>query len=391
MGAIIGAALIGVAGAGIGAAMQPGAPDYGKATVDGIIADINTLPFRRMIEAAVRQGKKITVDDPNAPAHDVETIHEVIQEFDRDSANVGDTGKMVYKDKQTGEILKESDISYDPSTRQPIRKIITHVPAGKVDYDFTGMGDADNQIGNAQKLAPAILKLQQQYGPAFIAQRLKELRLSNPNEMAARDKMFQWIMAEAKKTPDTTMTKALSAQLMEELQAGGKLSPDVAREVEQDIRKSQAARGNIMGNAPAFEEAMSVGSAAEKRKADRQARALAYLQSGTTADDVNFRKFQQSIANLGDFTAGKTPSSQFGTISGAQQGAVPFVTGEPMTTNVNPNAGQSGVNAANQTYNTQAGQPNPWLRGIATGINAYTAFKRPTGAQSQDPNDSWGI
>jgi hypothetical protein len=380
MGAIIGAIAAAGITAGVGAAMAPDSPDYSKASVDGILADINTLPLRREIEAAIRKGGKVQVPLPGGgnPLYSNILVTQ--------SGEPAKGGLATYKDKD-GNVYQGQMVTKDADGTYFVKKQIGVQPNTQT-IDFAGLGDADVSIANAQKMAPAILALQKKYGAEFINERLKELRLSNPNEMAARDKMYAWIMDEANKQPDLTMTKSLSGQLLDELNQGGELAPDVAREVEQDVRRGQAARGNVMGNAPAFEEAMATGTAAEKRKADRQARALAFLQSGATPDDINFRHFQQSIANLGSFASGQTPSSQFSTISGAQGGAVPFVTGEPMTTNVNPNAGAQGAAFAQQNYQTQAQQPNPWLRGIATGINAYNSFKQPTAGNPAANN--WG-
>ena len=42
----------------------PAAPDYAEANREGIFADIETLPTRRLIEAAARQGTMVEYEDP---------------------------------------------------------------------------------------------------------------------------------------------------------------------------------------------------------------------------------------------------------------------------------------------------------------------------------------
>lgn len=65
----------------------------------------------------------------------------------------------------------------------------------------------------------------------------------------------------------------LFKQTQDENALGSQLDEGTRREVEQAARRGQAARGNLNGNASAIEEAMTVGSAGEARKAQRLANA----------------------------------------------------------------------------------------------------------------------
>lgn len=139
---------VGVTVAGVGAAVAssmqrgaPGAPDYAQANREGVMADIETLPIRRQIEAAARQG----------------TVVE-------------------YRDPSTGE------------TRTA---------------DFRGLGDIDaarQQLEfsreSADVMAQSQLELQQRYGPEYIRQRLEELKLSDPIGFALREQMGQAVTDE---------------------------------------------------------------------------------------------------------------------------------------------------------------------------------------------------
>ena len=73
-------------------------------------------------------------------------------------------------------------------------------------YDFTGLGDADNAAAMSDKMAETLLALQKEYGPAFVQQRLAELKAADPAGYAARQQLFDRIMADANASPDRPMT-----------------------------------------------------------------------------------------------------------------------------------------------------------------------------------------
>ena len=109
----------------------PDPPDYAAATREGVEADIDSLPLRKIIEAAARQGTKVTYTDMDG---------------------------------------KEKTV------------------------DFTGFGDIDQSRKeldfaeeSADRMAKSALNLQQKYGTDFVMQRLKELELSDPQFRKVRD------------------------------------------------------------------------------------------------------------------------------------------------------------------------------------------------------------
>ena len=184
--------------------------------------------------------------------------------------------------------------------------------------DFTGLGDIDQArallpfIGeSADAVSKATLESQQKYGLDFVDQRLAELERSDPIGVQTR--------------------KEMGESILEELRQGSALTDEQRTQVTQAERAAQAARGNVFGSAPAAAEAMAVG-------------------------DAGFRMKQQRLANAAAFLSGSTPVAQFGQISGAQAGASPFTpVAVQQGVGLNPNAGQSGANFAQQTYGTQAG------------------------------------
>ena len=206
-----------------------------------------------------------------------------------------------------------------------------------VTYDFKGYSDADStreemEFGGeaADFMAKTMLEVQQKYGKDFVKQRIEELKAADPTGYEVREMLGESAKAD--------------------LARGTELSPDMARQVTQQERAAQAARGNIYGSAPAAAEAMTLG-------------------------DAGFRMRQQRLANAASFLSGTTPVAQFGQISGAQAGASPFnPMGIQSGISVNPNAGAQGQQWAMNAYNTQmnyAAQQQPigaQLLGLATGV-----------------------
>ena len=268
---------------------MPDAPSIAGANEAGVWADLETLGVRKLIANASKYGKSVDVKVPI---------------FDADGNKKDEDGNPVFKD---------------------------------VTYDFKGYSDADStradmEFGGeaADFMAKTMLDVQQKYGKDFVKQRLEELKAADPTGYEVREMLGESAKAD--------------------LARGTELSPDMARQVTQQERAAQSARGNIYGSAPAAAEAMSVG-------------------------DAGFRMRQQRLANAASFLSGSTPVAQFGQISGAQQGASPFnPMGIQSGIGVNPNAGAQGQQFAMNTYNQKmnyAAQQQPigaQLLGMATGV-----------------------
>lgn len=251
------------------------------------------------------------------------------------------------------------------------QKITVTLPGGKQQtLDFTGLGDAQFQGEYSDKMAAQLLQLQKDLGPAFVQQRLAELQAADPQGQGIRQHLFDRINQDLadSATADQTTANTLQQSILDELNKGGRLDPGVGHAVSQGVLGGQVARGNYLGNAAAMEEAGALTKASEDTAAQRKASALAFLTSGATPDDVSYRRAEQALSNLGSFAAGESPVAQFGQLSGAANGVVPFETGSPLA-GLNPNAGAQGVSYANQSYATQAAlnnsQVNPWLAGLS--------------------------
>jgi hypothetical protein len=238
---------------GMYSSRPPDPPDYAAATREGVEADIESLPLRKLIEAAARQGTKVTYTDMDGKQQTV---------------------------------------------------------------DFTGFGDVDMSRQDlefaeesADRMAQAMLSVQEKYGADFVKQRLKELELADPQFRKVRE--------------------ALGMAALEDVESGYGLAPGMREEVQQATRAAQYARGNVFGAAPAAEEAFEVGNAA-------------------------FRLRQQRLANAASYLSGTTPVAQFGQIAGAQQGAAGF---NPMGIRsgigLDPSAGARSLGLATNVYSNQ--------------------------------------
>lgn len=300
----------------------PPAPDYAAANTAGVVADASTLPYRKAIDALAKLG-----------------------------------GKAMLKNPQTGQMEE---------------------------VDFTGLGEADTGGAYAEKMAAKILEVQKKFGADFIKQANEQLRLSDPQGTAARDSLYNEIMSRLGQPVDSPVADSLEAQLVKELQAGADVDRDVMTEVDQYLVGQQLERGGSYGKADEFQRAMNMGKVAEDRRTARQQKGMGFLTAGLSKSDRDYRKNQQDMANLASFLSGTTPTAQFGQLSGAQNGAAPFVPGSAGP-GLNPNAGAMGANYAKDVWSTNANnaaqQGNPWLQGLGLGLQGLGTVASVGGQQ----------
>lgn len=399
---------------------QPDAPDYAAANREAIYTDIETLPIRRQLDSAARAGKKLEYQDP-----------------------------------QTGE-TKVADFS------------------GLGDLDFA-KGYADLLLKSNEDIQRGQLSLREALGESNAKQTAKEIRAADPNAADTRDMLTIQLLSDLRMPKDQidadkgvlsaasrfqdqqtdprlgnlyaeadrlynpdvkdSSTAALNVGLqkaLEDFQLGGKLDEATRREITDNVRAGQAARGNFLGDSASVVETLELGSAAEKRKADRLAALLdvqgrAFGQNSSlrnernavigaklaTQADLQSREFsqgqsilanalqaaqaaagetrtarnetyareQQKKANASAFVLGQPVTNQFGSLAAAQNGAVGFTPVQQQTIGANGNAGQLGAQWAQNNYsqatnmwNTQANiaaQGSPWmalLGNVAGGI-----------------------
>lgn len=247
------------------------------------------------------------------------------------------------------------------------------VTIGGQTYDFTGLGDADNTAVMSDKMAQTLLDIQRNYGSAYVKQSLADLKQADPKGYAARQQLFDAIMAQADAHPDRPMAENLQSSILGELQKSGRLDAKELSQVQQAVRGGQVARNNYLGNAATAQEAEGAVKASDALRDQRQQAAQGFLQSGVTPEDVEYRRLQQSLANLGNFTQGTTPTAQFRQLASAGTGAAPYATTTANSVVTNPNAGAQGVQNALGIYqgnvNWAQNQVNPFMAGLSTAVS----------------------
>lgn len=128
----------------------------------------------------------------------------------------------------------------------------------KMEYTVPGTPGLINQLAAAQ---PGISALSQAYREAQ-AEGMSSLLAKYGGDRS----YFERSRPQLSKLQDYAMS---------ELDLGGELNPSIRREVQQATRAGQSARGMGVGMSDAFEEAMSIGMAAEERKRNRERFAVA--------------------------------------------------------------------------------------------------------------------
>jgi len=265
------------------------------------------------------------------------------------------------------------------------------IKIGNKTYDFTGLGNADQAAASTDATDAATLAIEQKYGAGYIQQALDNLKQSNPTGVAARQQLSDKIQATSQDTSAGALSNDTQKQVEDMLSHAGELDPAALQETQQAVRGGQVARGITLGNAPANQEADAVVGASDNLRTQQEGVAQNYLASGVSPQDVQYRKIQQSLSNLGAFTNNQTPEAQFGQLSGAQNGAAPTNAPNYSTpANLDPNAGGYGINFANQSYQTSQQNGNPWLNGLSiatNGLSAVSNLYKP----SAPPTSNYGV
>lgn len=175
--------------------------------------------------------------------------------------------------------------------------------------------DLNNQIAlsSADTLTAGDLALQQKYGGAYVDLSRDLAKRADPNGYAAYDTVGQQILAN--------------------LGMGDSLSDTERQNVQQSTRGAQAARGNLFGSAPAFEEVLNLDTYGRQRGQQRRAEAM-------------------------QFIAGEAPMSQGLNLNyqAPDAGGADYATLRGF--------GQQQANAQMQATQFNMSQTNPWLQAI---------------------------
>lgn len=284
-----------------------------------------------------------------------------------------------------------SGVKTDLATLDERRRIEAAAAQGQkvtingVEYDFTGLGDADYNTQVADRMAAELLQMQRDLGPQYVQQRLLELEKADPQGAAARRTLWETINSELQRGgTEQAAAQKLQTAILGELNAGGALPDAVRQRVSSRVQGGQVARGNWLGNAAAVQEGQALADASQAQRQQRQAAALQFLTTGVSPADAQARRDQQNLANLGSFIAGETPTAQFAQLTGAQNQIVPWAGTGPLST-TNPNAGAQGIQFAQGNYLGQQAQANaqvnPWLAGLSGGLQGLSLYASLGGFQ----------
>lgn len=344
---------------------QPEAPDYAAANREGIYTDIDTLPIRRQIDQASRLGQVVTYIDPQTG-----------QERTADFRGLGD----ITLARQAADLASQTNA--DIQRQQLLLR------------QELGTANAAQTAAEIRAADPLAYDTRQE-----LTQRLREAMNAGPTDTTdaqSRDRLGS-IYDDATRLPTTVNDESTAAlnlglqRAVADYQLGGALDPNVKRQLLDEVRAGQVARGNYFGDAAAVAEATEVGSAMEQRAAQRLAtllgvqqqafgqnsamrqerNALAQQRLGTLAQlqgqqfaqnqsqrNEAFGRQQQNLANVSAMVLGQPITNQFGSLGSAQQGAVAYnpvgYSGGPA---LNANAGALAAQFAQGNYGTMA---NMW-------------------------------
>ena len=242
-------------------------------------------------------------------------------------------------------------------------------------YDFTNLGTAQVQNQVSSQMAGVLLGIQQGLGSQYIAQRLADLKLSDPTGYAAYGQLFDKIQQEAAQNPpDMPLSQQVQSSINGILQNSNTLSPSELQQVQQQANATNAASGILLGNAPAQAVGTAAVNAVDQQNNQAQAAASQYLQQGTTPSDIQYRTIQQNMQNLGAFINGQNPTAEFSSLSGAQNGAAPTpATGYQAPTLNEQQGAAQGIGQAQTgfAYQNELAQntANPYLAGLSMAVN----------------------
>lgn len=390
--AVLSAVVMAAVSAAVSQAMAPkiNTPNASAATKAGVESDIATLPARRAIEAAARMGTRVEI--PSG-------VSQTGYEYTVPKSVWNGLGKAVKSQLRLDSVTPEGDsvrvrgfqnpngfgpltgVGTDGAQIPLFTSLDTFKKPEIITADFTGIGDFDTARKVANQLAQAQLDTQKKYGLGFIESAKAQQELADPEGTAARKLLADQIMAEsAKLKTDQAQPVAttLDADVLRQLQAGRNLDPEEQAAL-AGVQRERGALGDV--STENIGETMTTGTAGENRLLGRENLATQWLASGATPEDVNYRRRQQAMSNMANFLRGQTPQSQFASLSGAQQGATPAVTGAPLPAQ-NPNAGAQGMNLAANTFQARLGalqNQSSWWAGINTalqGVQTYAAATR---------------
>lgn len=256
------------------------------------------------------------------------------------------------------------------------------VPQSEAMANFAGYGTADIQGELARQMEQVQQQVEDKYGVPFAQEARREAEMADPSGFAAREKEYGMIQDELKNPmPINPLSGTIDQQMLERLKAGSGLDQMSSDLLDSAVARANADRGGSTAAGDVATE-MSTGMEGAARRQAAEGAAQNWLSSGSTPADIEYRREQQALSDLGSFEAGKTPESQFRNLSGASYGAAPFSPGNagPMANSSAANAAPGfGVSAWEQSLRNQQAQANPWMSGLSSILSGIGALGQSGG------------
>jgi hypothetical protein len=368
--------------AGVG---QPNEPNLGSSSKQLSDFEASILPEQRALQAASEEGgsalnygytqSDTAIQERNKLNQQIATLQQRIAGAKGGSSGgqeanygqrqlAGDQAQLASLQAQLAAIPASGNTVYLNSKGQV-------VPASQAVANFSGYGTADVQGKIATQNALNQLALSQKYDPQFIAQALSEEQQADPQSVAARGEESNLIQEQINRPLNEPVADMLNSQVQDTLNAANNDSLTAMDRARLDAAVSSALgdRGSGPTNGTdTFAQPLTTGFAGEQRQANAAQSATGLLASGSSPEDISYRREQQNLANLSAEVNGKTPESEFSSLSGAQSGPTPVKTGAPLPTM--PSDAMQAQGPAMQDWlsqsNYQASQANPWMTGLSS-------------------------
>lgn len=380
----------------------PQVPNMASASRDVAQAQANALPQQRAMAAAEQQGgeavkwgyqQRTYGDQQRAQAQArVDSLQKQIDALGPKPAGAVDPSGWLREPLQKQLDAARTSLANIPAGGGTVYVRSSDgvvVPKDEAVQSFKGFGTADVQGQLAGKIADIQTQLQQKYGPAFATQARLNAEQSDPAGFAARQKELELIRGEMDNPmPINPLSTTLEQQIGDRLRAGAGLTDMEQQLLDDAVAKANADRGDATA-AGDVATSMSTGESGQARRLAGQQAAQQFLQSGATPADVEYKREQQTLSNLGSFVAGQTPQSQFRNISGAANGAAPFVPGQ-QAPSMPGNASAAGpaytIGAWQQQLRANQGQANGWLAGLSGLLSATGSLAKSLPGVGTNPN-----
>lgn len=402
--------------AGAFAPSIPNAPNLASSSAEVSNANAQFLPIQRGLSSAAQTGGKYTFSLPagiDGSQFGFNNIPNSINSVAQTQVFIPSPPDFASISRQTGvpvaqlQAMSQSQlqtvagsagvnispgnwVNYNPADFQPggqyasvgtpqLRNVQNN--NGTYTVDFAGYGTGQTQATVAKQEAADQLSLSQKYDPQFIASALQQEQQADPDGTAARAEENTLIQKQIANNPDQPVADLLQSQLTDRVNAGKGLDAMDTDTLNQSIASSLTSRGGTPSTGVDYSSPLTQGAAGQQRLLNSEGQADQFLSSGTTPEDVTYRRSQQNMADLSALVNGQTPESEFKSLSGAQSGPTPIQNGSPLPTSSGGDL-SAASSFATSSYGTglknAEQQANPWLSGVTTALNAATAASKFT-------------